>query len=98
MNEWINQALRIQSLTAQGDWRFPDNDSIIIARGGGSQAGGGDGANLFVPDVDILCCTVKPQKLLLNDGSTVTQIVKSVRLPNLQLPRGTRNSTAARRI
>jgi pimeloyl-ACP methyl ester carboxylesterase len=82
MNDWINQALRIRSLMAQGLWRFPDNDSIIVARGGGSQAGGGDGAQLFVPDVDIQCCTVKPQKLLQNDGSIVTQIVKSVRLPN----------------
>ena len=45
MNDWINQALRIRSLMAQGLWRFPDNDSIIVARGGGSQAGGGDGAN-----------------------------------------------------
>jgi hypothetical protein len=88
MNNWINQALRIRSLMAQGAWRFPDNDSIIIARGGGSQAGGGDGANLFVPDVDILCCTVKPQKLLLNDGSIVTQIVKSVRLPNPAVAEG----------
>ena len=51
MNDWINQALHIRALMAQGIWRFPDNDSIIIARGGGSQAGGGDGANLFVPDV-----------------------------------------------
>src|SRR5258705_514166 len=67
---------------AAGNWRFPDNDSLIIARGGGSQAGGGSGANLFVMDTDILCCTVKPQKLLLNDGSIVTQIVKSVRLPD----------------
>ena len=38
--------------------------------------------NSFVPDTDIQCCTVKPQKLLQNDGSIVTQIVKSVRLPN----------------
>jgi pimeloyl-ACP methyl ester carboxylesterase len=88
MNDWINQALRIRALMAQGQWRFPDNDSIIIARGGGSQAGGGDPANLFVPDTDILCCTEKPQKLLQNDGSIVTQIVKSVRLPNPNIAQG----------
>jgi pimeloyl-ACP methyl ester carboxylesterase len=100
MNDWINQALRIRSLMAQGLWRFPDNDSIIVARGGGSQAGGGDGAQLFVPDTDIQCCTVKPQKLLLNDGSIVTQIVKSVRLPdpavadgNEEFDGGTKNLT-----
>jgi hypothetical protein len=88
MNNWINQALRIRALMAQGQWRFPDNDSIIVARGGGSQAGGGDGANLFVPDIDILCCTDKPQKLLRNDGSIVTEIVKSVRLPNPAVAEG----------
>jgi hypothetical protein len=82
MNDWIEQALHIRAQAAAGNWRFPDNDSLIIARGGGSQAGGGSGANLFVMDTDILCCTVKPQKLLMNDGSIVTQIVKSVRLPD----------------
>ena len=98
MNDWINQALHIRALMAQGIWRFPDNDSIIVARGGGSQAGGGDGAQLFVPDTDILCCTVKPQKLLKNDGSIVTEIVKSVRLPIRQSPKETKSSTAARKI
>ena len=88
MNDWINQALHMRALMAQGLWRFPDNDSIIVARGGGSQAGGGDGAQLFVPDIDVFCCTVKPQKLLQNDGSIVTQIVKSVRLPNPAVAEG----------
>jgi len=82
MNDWIEQALHIRAQAAAGNWRFPDNDVLVIARGGGSQAGGGSGANLFVMDTDILCCTVKPQKLLLNDGSIVTQIVRSVRLPD----------------
>jgi hypothetical protein len=72
----------IRAQAAAGNWRFPDNESLIIARGGGSQAGGGSGANLFVMDTDILCCTVKPQKLLKNDGSIVTEIVRSVRLPD----------------
>ena len=88
MNDWINQALHIRALMAQGLWRFPDNDSIIVARGGGSQAGGGDGANSSCLNVDILCCTVKPQKLLKNDGSIVTEIVKSVRLPNPSVAEG----------
>ncbi len=100
MNDWIEQALHIRAQAAAGNWRFPDDDSIIVARGGGSQAGGGSGANLFVPDVDILCCTVKPQKLLLNDGSIVTQIIHSVRLPdptiatgNQTFDQGTKNLT-----
>ena len=82
MNDWIDQALHIRAQAAAGNWRFPDNDSIVIARGGGSQAGGGSGANIFVMDTDNLCCTTHPHKLLLNDGTIVTQIVKSVRLPD----------------
>jgi hypothetical protein len=82
MNDWIDQAKRIRAKMAEGNWRFPDDDSIIIGRGGGSQAGGGSGANIFVTDVDILCCTTQQEKFLLNDGSVVKQIVKSVRLPD----------------
>jgi hypothetical protein len=83
MNNWIEQALHIRAEIAAGTWRFPDDDSIIIARGGGSVAGGGAGANIFVPDVRQQCCTVQPEKLLLNDGSIVSNtIVQSVRLPN----------------
>ena len=82
MNDWIEQALHIRALAAAGQWRFPDNDSIIVARGGGAVAGGGITAQLFVTDTDILCCTVHPHKLMQNDGTIVTQIVKSVRLPD----------------
>jgi hypothetical protein len=80
MNAWIDQALYIRDQIATGKWRFPDDDSIIIARGSGSRAGGGQGARLFALDTDIYCCTLHPHKLVLNDGSVVTQIVKSVRL------------------
>ena len=82
MNDWIEQALHIRAEMAEGKWRFPDDDSIIVARGGGSQAGGGAGANIFIPDVRQQSGTTQPEKLMLNDGSIVTQVVKSVRLPN----------------
>jgi len=83
MNDWIEQALHIRGEIAEGKWRFPDDDSIIIARGGGSVAGGGAGANIFVPDVRQQAGTIQTEKLMLNDGSIVSnQIVHSVRLPN----------------
>jgi hypothetical protein len=89
MNDWIEQALHIRAEIAAGTWRFPDNDSIIIARGGGSQAGGGASAAIFVPDVRQQCCTSQPEKLLLNDGSVVSdKIVQSVRLPNPNFAEG----------
>ena len=56
------------------------------------------GATLFVPDIDIQCCTVKPEKLLKNDGSIVTEIVKSVRLPNPTRKEEMKRSMMARRI
>jgi hypothetical protein len=56
--------------------------TLHLLRGGGSQAGGGRRQSLSCRTLNILCCTVKPQKLLKNDSSIVTEIVKSVRLPN----------------
>jgi hypothetical protein len=82
MNDWIEQALHMREKIAQGNWRFPDNDSIIIARASGNRAGPGAGASIFITDTDILCCTTRPQRLLQNDGTIVTQIIRSVRLPD----------------
>ena len=84
MNDWIAQALHIRQEIGKGRWRFPDDDSIIIARGSGSQAGGGAGANIYKPDTDIptQCCTVQPERVLMNDGSVVVQLYRSVRLPD----------------
>ncbi len=85
MNDWIEQALHIRAEIKEGTWRFPDDDSIIVARGAGSVAGGGANAAIFVPDTRQQCCTTQPEKLMLNDGSIVSnKIVQSVRLPNPQ--------------
>jgi hypothetical protein len=78
-----DKALEIRRRIKAGNYPYPDNAPLIIGRSGGSKAGGGSGTNLFVLDTSVLCCTVKPQKLLKNDGTLVTQIVKSVRLPDL---------------
>jgi hypothetical protein len=83
MNDWIEQALRIRTLAAEGLWRFPDDDSIIMARGGGSVAGGGASAAIFVPDIRQQPGTTQPEKVMMNDGTIVSnKIVPSVRLPN----------------
>jgi hypothetical protein len=79
-NEWIDRALYIREQIKKGKWIYPDNDDITIGRGGGSQAGGGSGANIFVMDPSILCCTNNPAKLLKDNGTIVTQIIHSVRL------------------
>jgi len=77
LNEWIDRALYIRELIKLGKWKYSDNDSIIIPRGNDRAT------NIFAYDTSILCCTKKPQKLLKNDGTIVTQIVKSVRPPDL---------------
>jgi hypothetical protein len=101
MNDWIEQAQRIRTLMEEGLWRFPDNDSIIIARGGGSQAGGGSSAAIFVPDIRQQPGTTQPEKVMMNDGTIVSnKPVPSVRLPNptfatgnLTFDEGTKNLT-----
>jgi len=80
MNDWIEQALHIRAEIKEGTWRFPDDDSIIIARGGGGASGT---ASIFVPDIRQQAATTQPEKLMINDGTIVSnKIVQSVRLPN----------------
>jgi hypothetical protein len=82
MTNWIDHALDVRAEAKGGEWRFLDEDSIIIARGGASTAGGGGGGNLIPADTNIYCCTIQPEQLMLNNGTIVKQIVQSVRLPN----------------
>jgi hypothetical protein len=76
MNRWIDRALYIRKLMKEGRWIYPDNDAFIIPRGHDSAT------NIFALDTSILCCTKRPQRLLKNDGTIVTQIIKSVRPPD----------------
>ena len=85
MNELIDTALDIQLEMAKGTYPFPDNDVFRIARAGAG-GGGNPGGQLYTADLSLNCCTLKPQKLLKDDGTIVTQLVKSVRLPDLSIP------------
>lgn len=76
MNRLIDLALqRLHEIEASDN--PTDDDAFIIPRG--------DSAKLFQLDLSILHSTVKPQKLLKNDGTIVTQIVESVRVPAPEL-------------
>jgi pimeloyl-ACP methyl ester carboxylesterase len=58
---------------------YPDDDIMIIPRGGNPGAGAGADARLFVTEPGIaINSTSRPVKLLRNDGTVSTQIVKSV--------------------
>src|SRR5438128_5627462 len=76
MNRWIDRGLYIRKLMKEGNWIYPDNDAFIIPRGNDRST------NIFAMDTSIECCTKRPQRLLKNDGTIVTEIIKSVRPPD----------------
>ncbi|OLD16699.1 MAG: hypothetical protein AUJ01_10075 [Acidobacteria bacterium 13_1_40CM_3_65_5] len=61
---------KLQRMQTDND-AFPDDDVFLVIRG--------EGARLMELDPAIHHSTLKPQKLLKNDGTVVTQIVESVR-------------------
>jgi pimeloyl-ACP methyl ester carboxylesterase len=71
MNRLIDSSIAQLKQMQAGTARYPDDDAMIITRA--------EGARLMELDPSIHHGTVKPQKLLKNDGSVVTQIVESVR-------------------
>lgn len=75
MNRLIAMAQAKMERMKQGKDRFPDDDVFVAVRG--------IGGRLADLDPSIHHSTVKPQKLIKNDGTIVTQIVESVRKPTL---------------
>ena len=73
MNRLIDAALGKMERMKQGKGAFPDDDVFLVIRG--------DEGRLLELDPSIHGSTVKPQKLLKNDGTIVTQIVETVRQP-----------------
>jgi hypothetical protein len=72
MNRLIDKAQAIQRQMKEGKYNYPDDDAFLVVRG--------DGGRLMQLDLSIHPGTVKPQKLIKNDGTIVTEIVKSVRV------------------
>jgi len=71
MNRLIDAAQSELKGMKGGASPYPDDDAIVITRF--------EGARLMELDPGVHHATVKPQKLLKNDGSVATQIVESVR-------------------
>ena len=74
MNRLIDKALAMQRQMKEGKYIYPDDDVFLIVRG--------YGARLMQLDLSIHAGTEKPRKLLKNDGTIVTEVVKSVRVAN----------------
>lgn len=71
MNRLIDVALAKMRDMKAGKAAYPDDDVFLIVRG--------EGARLMDIDPAIHHGTLKPRKLLKNDGTIVTQMVESVR-------------------
>jgi pimeloyl-ACP methyl ester carboxylesterase len=80
MNRLIDIARDKLDRIKRNAYPYPDDDIMIIPRGGNPGAGAGADARLFVtePDIAAINSTSRPVKLLRNDGTISTQIVKSV--------------------
>ncbi len=71
MNRLIDAALAQQQKMRAGTAPYPDDEALVVTRF--------EGARLMELDPGVHHGTVKPQKLLKNDGDVVTRIVESVR-------------------
>jgi hypothetical protein len=93
MNDRLAHVLAAQERIKKGDYPYPDDDLVMIPGGGNPGAGaGGDGVLIAMdPDIPELMSTARPQKLLKNDGTIVTQVVKSVAVPE---PRNAKTNRA----
>jgi hypothetical protein len=78
MNRLVDAALAKLRAIEAGKYYYKDDDAFVIHK---SEAG-----RLSEMDLTIHPGTVKPQKLLKNDGTIVTEIVKSVRVADTKDP------------
>src|SRR5437879_3756292 len=80
MNALIDSAISAQARMKNGDYPYPDDDILVIPSGGNPGAGAGGDAALATldPSIASLMSTARPEKLLRNDGSIVTEIIHSV--------------------
>lgn len=99
MNRLIDKALDIKARMAKGDYPYKDNDLIVIPRGGNPVGGPGGVASLHVldPSIESIMWTSRPQKMIKNDASIVTEVIKSVakadpsqRVSNMTFDNGTK--------
>jgi hypothetical protein len=84
MNALIASAQAKLAQMKAGTYPYPDDDVLVIPRGGNPGSGPGAAAALFNydPTIDEIFATARPEKLLRNDGTVVTQIVHSVYKPD----------------
>jgi hypothetical protein len=92
MNDRLARVQAAEERIKVGEYRYPDDDIVIIPGGGNPGAGaGGDGHLAHLdPTIDGFMATARPQKLLKNDGSIVTQVVHSVAVADPEMAKTNR--------
>ena len=87
MNALIDVSLAKLDAMAKGTYPYPDDDIVVIPRGGNPGSGPGAAAALFTLDPSIagVMSTARPEKLLRNDGTIVRRVVRSVYVPDPKL-------------
>jgi hypothetical protein len=89
MNRLIDAARDKLDRMKRGAYPYPDDDILVIPRGGNPGAGPGAAAALFVaqPDIAAVNSTARPERLLRNDGTIAEQMIHSVFVANPKLAR-----------
>ena len=95
MNDQIARVLAAKARMAKGDYPFPDNDIVLVPF---SDQDGSAGLMLMDPSIPEFMSTAKPEKLLKNDGTIVTQIVHSVAVPELGQAKANREFNAGVKV
>ena len=80
MNRLIDTARDKLARMKRNEYPYPDDDIMIIPRGGNPSAGAGADASLYLtqPDLPAINSTSRPVKVLHNDGSIAMEVAKSV--------------------
>jgi pimeloyl-ACP methyl ester carboxylesterase len=89
MNRLIDSARDKLDRMKHDAYPYPDDDILVIPRGGNPGAGPGAAAALFVaqPDIAAVNATARPQRLLRNDGSIAEEMIHSVFVADPRLAR-----------
>jgi len=89
LNAIIDDAQARLTRIKEGAYPYADDDIVIIPRAGNPGAGpyGTIYINQLDPGIARMNHTVRPQKVLKNDGAIVSEIAKSVIVPDPTLPK-----------
>ena len=89
MNRLIDIAKDKLGRMKSNQYPYPDDDIIVIPRGGNPGSGPGAAAGLLIaqPSIEAVNATSRPQRFLHNDGTITTQLIRSVYVADPRLAR-----------